>query len=115
MAADRVCLQQVLLNLFVNAADAMEANAVEDRKLVIRTDMTDAGVRMCVADSGPGIADSDLKSVFEPFWSSKPGGMGMGLAICRSIVSAHGGSLSAANGDERGATFCVILPARQAA
>ena len=111
----RVQLQQVLLNLFMNAADAMEGNAVEERNLVIATDTTGADVRICVADCGPGIADADLKNIFEPFWSSKPGGMGMGLAICRSIVSVHGGSLTAGNGNDRGATFCVVLPARQAA
>lgn len=111
----RVQLQQVLLNLFVNAADAMEGNALEERKLVIRTDLAGADVRICVADRGPGVAAADLKNVFEPFWSSKPGGMGMGLAICRSIVSAHRGTLTAANNPERGATFCVTLPVRQVA
>jgi PAS domain S-box-containing protein len=111
----RVQLQQVLLNLFMNAADAMEGNAVEDRKVVVATAMTDAGVHICVSDRGPGIAEADLKSIFEPFWSSKPGGMGMGLAICRSIVSVHGGSLTAANGNGQGAMFCIALPARQAA
>jgi PAS domain S-box-containing protein len=111
----RVQLQQVLLNLFVNAADAMEVNAVEERQLVIRTDTTGRDVRIFVSDCGPGIAGADLKNIFEPFWSSKPGGMGMGLAICRSIVAAHGGSLTAANGEDRGATFCVALPVRQAA
>ena len=93
----RVQLQQVLMNLFMNAADAMEANPVEERQLVVATAVTEAGVRICVSDCGPGIAEADLKNIFEPFWSSKPGGMGMGLAICRSIVSAHGGSLTANN------------------
>jgi PAS domain S-box-containing protein len=83
----RVQLQQVLMNLFMNAADAMEASPVEERQLVVATAMTEAGVRICVSDCGPGIAEADLKNIFEPFWSSKPGGMGMGLAICRSIVS----------------------------
>ena len=111
----RVQLQQVLLNLFMNAADAMEGNAVGERKLVVATSLTEAGVRICVSDCGPGIAEADLKNIFEPFWSSKPGGMGMGLAICRSIVSVHGGSLTAGNGNDRGAMFCIVLPARQAA
>ena len=111
----RVQLQQVLMNLFMNAADAMEASPVEERQLVVATAMTDAGVRICVSDCGPGIAEADLKNIFEPFWSSKPGGMGMGLAICRSIVSAHGGSLTANNCDDGGARFSVVLPARQAA
>jgi C4-dicarboxylate-specific signal transduction histidine kinase len=111
----RVQLQQVLLNLFMNAADAMEGNAVAERKLAVATAMTDTGVHICVSDCGPGIAEADLKRIFEPFWSSKPGGMGMGLAICRSIVTAHGGSLTASNGSERGAMFCVELPARPVA
>jgi PAS domain S-box-containing protein len=109
----RVQLQQVLLNLCVNAADAMQRNAVDDRKLVIRSDVTDAKVRVCVADHGPGIDAVDLKKIFEPFWSSKPGGMGMGLAICVSIVSAHRGHLTAANNNDRGAIFCVTLPVQQ--
>jgi len=111
----RAELQQVLLNLFVNAADAMERNAMHDRKLVILTDATGADVRLHVTDSGPGIPAADLANIFDPFWSSKPGGMGMGLAICKSIVSAHGGSLTAKNGDASGATFCVCLPLRQSA
>ena len=109
----RAELQQVLLNLFMNAADAMEGNAMHERKLVIRTDTTGRDVRIFVADCGPGISGADLKNIFEPFWSSKPGGMGMGLAICKSIVSAHDGSLTATNGDAGGATFCVGLPLRQ--
>jgi C4-dicarboxylate-specific signal transduction histidine kinase len=109
----RVQLQQVLLNLIVNAADAMEKNADEEREFVIRTDAMGTDVRICVADHGPGIAAADLKNIFEPFWSSKSGGMGMGLAICQSIVAAHRGTLTAANNHDRGATFCVTLPARQ--
>jgi signal transduction histidine kinase len=93
----------------------MEQNAMHERKLVIQTDAIGADVRLHVTDSGPGIPDADLGNIFDPFWSSKPGGMGMGLAICKSIVSAHGGSLTATNGDAGGATFCVCLPLHQSA
>ncbi len=112
---DRVQLQQVLLNLFVNAAEAMKASADKQRLLTIRTDATDACVRVRVIDNGPGIAAGELKRVFDPFWSTKSGGMGIGLAICRSIVVAHGGSLTADNNVDRGATFCAALPLRPTA
>ena len=68
-----------------------------------------------VADNGPGIPPDSLTKVFEPFWSTKPAGIGMGLAICQSIVATHNGSLTASNGPGAGATFCVTLPRRQEA
>jgi PAS domain S-box-containing protein len=110
--AGRVQLQQVLLNLIVNAIDAMAQSAESGRTLVIRTDVTGGEVRICISDRGPGIAAAELKHIFEPFWSSKPGGMGMGLAICRSIIAAHHGSLTAVNNPEGGVTFCATLPER---
>lgn len=112
---DRVQLQQVLLNLIVNAADATDETGEGDRKLTIRTEMSGAGVRVCVADRGPGIAPEDLAHVFDPFWSTKAGGMGIGLAVCRSIVAAHRGSLTAANNPGGGATFCATFPERDTA
>ena len=66
-----------------------------------------------VVDNGSGIASEDLQNVFDAFWSTKPGGMGIGLAICQSIVAAHHGSIAATNNAERGATFCVNLPVGQ--
>ena len=105
-----VQLQQVVLNLVLNAADAMSAIKVEDRRLTLRTDSTDADVRLYVIDNGSGIAADDLMNVFDAFWSTKKGGMGMGLAICKSIVAAHRGSITAANNADVGATFCVRLP-----
>lgn len=112
----RVELQQVLLNLIMNAVDAMSGGAEdgEERRIVIRTELTGENAQICVTDRGPGIPAAVLDELFEPFRTSKPGGMGMGLAICRSIVSAHRGTLTAANNSERGAMFCVTLPARQA-
>jgi signal transduction histidine kinase len=112
---DRVQLQQVLLNLIVNAADAMGGTAEEERTLTIRTDLTGGDVRVCVTDRGSGIAAEDLEHLFEPFWSGKPGGVGIGLAICRSIVAAHRGSLTAANNPGGGATFCATVPVRKQA
>ena len=109
----RVQLQQVVLNLILNAADAMNGIDAEDRTLTIRSESTGADVRLCVVDNGAGIAADDLKHVFDAFWSTKPGGMGIGLAICQSIVAAHHGRITAANNAEGGATFCVSLPLRR--
>lgn len=109
---DRVHLQQVLLNLTLNAADAMNGIDGDDRRLTIRTESAGTDVRMHVVDKGAGIAADDLKHVFNAFWSTKPGGMGIGLAICQSIVGAHHGRITAANNAEGGATFCVSLPMR---
>lgn len=108
---DRVQLQQVLLNLVMNACDAM-ANAARDyRQLTIRTRRADDGsVCMSVVDCGAGIAPEKLDQVFEPFYTTKPHGMGLGLTVCRTIVAAHGGKLWATNNLERGATFHVSLP-----
>jgi len=107
---DRVQLQQVLLNLVLNAADAM-GEAAEDRRIVtVRTELADGRILLSVVDQGPGVRDEDLANVFEGFWSTKPDGMGVGLAISKSIVDAHGGSLSASNHAGGGATFCASLP-----
>ena len=110
---DAVQLQQVVLNLVLNAADAMRTTVVEERKLTIRTEMDTTHVRLCVVDHGQGIAEADLKRVFDAFWTTKSGGMGMGLAICESITAAHHGSIAAANNPGGGATFCVTLPIRR--
>jgi C4-dicarboxylate-specific signal transduction histidine kinase len=108
----RVQLQQVVLNLTLNAADAMNGIDVEARTVTIRSESTGADVRVSVVDNGAGIAADDLKHVFDAFWITKPGGMGIGLAICQSIVAAHHGRITAANNAEGGATFCVSLPVR---
>ena len=111
IAGDRVQLQQMLLNLIVNAADAM-AELPEDRRVLTIATTLDAGaVRLSVADRGPGVPAEALEKLFEPFWSTKAGGMGMGLAICRSIVEAHRGSLLVTNAPAGGAEFCALLPA----
>jgi signal transduction histidine kinase/ABC-type uncharacterized transport system substrate-binding protein len=103
-------LQQVVLNLVLNAADAMSQVKPEERKLTVQTDAADTDVRLRVSDNGTGIEADQLKHLFQPFWSTKPSGMGMGLAICRSIVASHHGSIAASNNPEGGATFLVTLP-----
>jgi C4-dicarboxylate-specific signal transduction histidine kinase/ABC-type uncharacterized transport system substrate-binding protein len=112
---DMVQLQQVLLNLITNAADAMRGAPIVVRRLVIGTEASEAEIRLRVTDNGPGIAPEDLKNIFEPFWSRKAAGMGIGLSICQSIVVAHHGTLTVANNLDGGATFVVALPTSQVA
>ncbi|HTN82975.1 MAG TPA: ATP-binding protein [Sorangium sp.] len=108
---DRIQLQQVLLNLLVNALDAVARRPPEARLVVVRTRRADGGqVELSVADSGEGIPPADLERVFEPFFTSKPQGLGVGLAISRSIVEAHGGRLWAEHCPGEGATFRCALP-----
>jgi PAS domain S-box-containing protein len=103
---DRVQLQQVMLNLIINAIDAMGAADVGPRELTISTAMNEPGaVQVTVCDSGPGIAPENIEHLFEPFYTTKASGMGMGLSICRSIIEAHGGRLGASANVPRGAIF----------
>jgi signal transduction histidine kinase len=111
---DRVQLQQVLLNLIVNACDAMQTNPADDRILTLATSASEYDVRIGVLDRGIGLPE-DIESLFRPFHSTKVGGLGLGLSICRTLVTSHGGKLWAERGAERGAAFYVELPlARQA-
>ena len=108
---DRVQLQQVLLNLVINACDAMNGNAPADRQLVLRTELSDGkDVLLSVSDSGEGIASERLERVFEPFFTTKIQGLGLGLSVCRTIIAAHCGKLWAANNPKRGTTFHFTLP-----
>ena len=108
---DRVQLQQVLLNLVMNASDAMNSHSSIDRQMVVCTELSDGeDVRFSVSDCGSGIAPDELEQVFEPFFTTKPHGLGLGLSVCRTIISAHGGKLWAANNPERGATFHFTVP-----
>jgi PAS domain S-box-containing protein len=110
--ADRIQLQQVILNLIINAIEAMSAVTDGARELWVgSTKGESSAVLLTVRDSGPGLAPDNLDRLFTPFYSTKPEGMGMGLAICRSIVEAHGGKLWASANDDRGATFQFTLPA----
>jgi PAS domain S-box-containing protein len=109
---DRVHLQQVLLNLVLNGMEAMAETAEAQRRIVIRTERDgDQGVKVSVADAGDGIPAERLAHVFESFYTTKAHGMGLGLAICRSIVDVHGGHIWAENNPGGGATFCLTLPA----
>jgi PAS domain S-box-containing protein len=109
--ADRVQLQQVLLNLIVNALDAMGAPNEGPRQLLISTGKGEtSGVLVAVQDSGPGLEAAMLERVFESFYTTKPTGLGLGLSICRSITEAHGGRLWASTNQRRGATFQFTLP-----
>lgn len=108
---DRVHLQQVFLNLMLNGMDAMAAEPRERRRLSIRTRPgADGLVEVAVIDSGHGIAPDKLPRVFEPFFSTKPNGMGMGLSISRTIIEAHHGRIWGENTAAGGATFRVTLP-----
>ncbi len=107
---DRVQLQQVILNLIMNAIEAMSEVSDDSRELVIESNVdTPDGVIVTVRDSGPGLMPESLDHLFDPFYTTKPTGMGMGLSICRSIVEAHGGRLWATANAPRGAVFQFTL------
>ena len=109
---DRVQLQQVLLNLLINAMEATGDASDGARELLISTGHEDAGcVLVAVCDSGPGVAPDDVERIFAPFYTTKPTGLGMGLSICRSIIEAHGGQLWASANVPRGAIFQFTLTA----
>jgi PAS domain S-box-containing protein len=108
---DRVQLQQVLLNLIMNAIESMGGVATRARLLTIATKFDASGVSIKVKDRGVGLDEDSLERVFEPFYTTKPQGMGIGLAISRSIVEAHGGQLWATRNRGSGATFEFRLPA----
>ena len=110
LQGDRVELQQVLINLVANACDAMADMPGEARVLTIRTRLDGDGfVLISVCDAGPGIAEGKLEQVFEPFFTSKANGMGLGLSVCRTIINAHEGKLWAEHNSGRGATFYLRL------
>jgi signal transduction histidine kinase len=109
---DRVQLQQVVLNLILNAVQAMGAVADRTREVLIITSQTEPNaVCLGVRDTGPGLSAETLPRLFEPFYTTKPDGMGMGLSICRSIIEAHGGRLWATQHEPRGALFQFTIPA----
>ncbi|SIO54699.1 PAS domain S-box-containing protein [Bradyrhizobium erythrophlei] len=110
---DRVQLQQVMLNLIVNAIQAMSGIGEGARELQISIDAvpSEGGVRVGVRDTGPGLSPESLSRPFEPFYTTKPEGMGMGLSICRSIIEAHGGRLWAIPCEPQGALFQFTIPA----
>jgi signal transduction histidine kinase len=107
---DRVQLQQLMLNLIMNAIEAMSEVSEGSRVLLIgsRADTPD-GVIVTVQDSGPGLKPESLDHLFDPFYTTKPTGMGMGLSICRSIIEAHGGRLWGTKNAPRGTVFQFTL------
>src|SRR4029077_16768726 len=107
---DRIQLQQVILNLVANGIDAMKDTSTENRIVSIRTSRVEKFAELSVSDLGPGIPEDKLKEVFEPFFTSKAEGMGMGLSIARTIVEAHNGQIWAENRDNGGASFKLRLP-----
>jgi PAS domain S-box-containing protein len=107
---DRIQLQQVILNLIMNAVEAMSDASSRDLLISTGEDISN-GVLVAVQDSGPGLSRESLERLFEPFYTTKPGGMGMGLSICRSIIKAHGGRVWATANVTQGATFHFSLPA----
>ena len=110
---DRVQLQQVILNLIINAVEALSSVREGARELVITTGKDEPdGVLVVVRDSGPGLSSAGLDRIFEAFYTTKPGGLGMGLSICRTIIEAHRGRLWATAAQPQGATFQFTLPAQ---
>jgi signal transduction histidine kinase len=107
---DAIQLQQVILNLIVNAMDAMSGMPTAERRITVSTACDGNFADLSVSDVGPGIPSKNLTKVFEPFFSTKPKGMGVGLSIARTIVEAHGGQLSAQNQAGCGAAFHIRLP-----
>jgi PAS domain S-box-containing protein len=110
ISGDRVELQQVLLNLILNGTEAMSATPLHERELVVSILAGEDAVELSVQDNGPGSTSGDIKRLLEPFFTTKPGGVGMGLSICAEIVRAHNGQLSAENNPGRGMTWRCRLP-----
>lgn len=111
VAGDRVQLQQVILNLIMNSSEALENIDGDIRRIVIRTSQKNHNnVTVAIRDNGTGIDEQSPDSLFEPFYTTKQEGMGMGLPISRSIIEAHGGNLWAENNPDRGATFYFTIP-----
>jgi len=111
---DGIQLQQVILNLILNGAAAMRNSPSGQRKIIVRTAMLDSRtVKAFVTDFGTGIDENNIERLFEPFYTTKPEGLGMGLSISETIIKAHGGTMEARNNREGGATFAFTLPANQ--
>jgi PAS domain S-box-containing protein len=111
---DRVQLQQVILNLIMNAIESMSSVRDGRRALLISTSNAEAdGVLVSISDSGPGLPPTNIADIFDAFYTTKASGLGMGLSICRSIVDAHGGRLWATPNEPHGAVFRIMLPIRE--
>jgi two-component system sensor kinase FixL len=111
VCGDRVQLQQVVLNILMNAFDAVKTCPGCARRVEMRLERDDTAMnRVAICDSGPGFGADGLGRIFQPFYTTKREGLGMGLSICRSIIEAHHGRLWAENNSGRGATFYFAIP-----
>ena len=112
ITADRVLLQRVLLNLFTNAAESIEASKHKSRQIRVSSKpLNSDNLLVEISDSGAGISADDLPHIFDAFVTTKPTGTGLGLSLCRTIIEEHGGKLWASQSDNRqGATFHLQLP-----
>ena len=108
----RVEIQQLLANLITNASQSMSATPPERRRILIQTRAGDGLIHLHVRDHGHGIPPEHLDRIFEPFHTTRPDGLGMGLTICRRIAEAHGGAIKASNHEAGGAVFTLSLPFR---
>jgi signal transduction histidine kinase len=113
IAGDSLQLQQVILNLVTNAAEAMDEVHDRPRELVVRTQSLDAHVRLSVRDAGEGFSPGDAERLFDAFYTTKRDGSGIGLFISRWIIENHGGAIHAALNDDPGATFSFLIPCRR--
>jgi two-component system, LuxR family, sensor kinase FixL len=107
---DRIQIQQVALNLLVNAFDAVQECETTHRRVLLRTSQLEPWAVIDVIDQGGGVSDEALRKIFQPFHTTKPNGLGLGLSICRGIVTAHGGILEANRNPSRGMTFSARFP-----
>ena len=111
---DRIQLQQVVLNLIRNGSEAMKDASGNNHELVVKTSMSEPNaVMIAIRDAGPRIGDEAFDQLFQPFYTTKSNGLGMGLFISRSIVEAHGGRLWAARNEDQGITVCCTLPCEE--
>ena len=116
IVADRILLTQVMVNLIHNAVDAMREIAPESRKLSVTVSSNESGeILFSVADRGPGLGDTSVEEILSPFFTTKTDGLGLGLAICRTVAEAHGGRLWAASNPGGGTIFCLSIPSGNAA
>jgi C4-dicarboxylate-specific signal transduction histidine kinase len=114
VTGDRIQLQQVIVNLLLNSIQAIDQAKSAERRIQIAIHAEESGLlAFSIRDSGPGIARQDIDRLFESFFTTKKGGMGIGLAICRSIITAHGGDIAVSNDPEGGAHFRFTLPVLQ--
>jgi C4-dicarboxylate-specific signal transduction histidine kinase len=108
---DSIQLQQVMINLLMNAAEAMADMPHDQRKIILRTQETDRGIQVIVRDFGKGIDPNKLDGIWEPFFTTKDTGLGMGLSVCRSIVQKHEGVIWAKNNPDKGISVALVIPA----